>query len=96
MHAYDLNRSIYTVGFLDFLFWFVLPYVTQESFRPEICLPGRISAGFLSGKLQHRPSGWPKAGRRPDFEAFPIRIRPKSGPEDRSPPRKHYCVTSGN
>ncbi len=34
-------------------------------------------------------------GRNPaDVEAFPTRIRPKSGPEDRSLARKHYCVTS--
>ncbi len=28
-------------------------------------------------------------GRRADFEAFPTRIRPKSGPEARFPARKH-------
>ncbi len=44
-------------------------------------LPGWISAGFQSGKLQNRPSGRPKAGRRAVFEAFQIRIRPKSGLE---------------
>ncbi len=39
---------------------------------PEIGLPGRISAGFWSGKPQNRPSG-----RRADVEVFSIRIRPK-------------------
>ncbi len=32
-----------------------------------IVLPGRISAGVLLGKRLHRPSGWPKAGRRADL-----------------------------
>jgi hypothetical protein len=51
---------------------------------PDIGFPGRISAG----KFQIRPSGRPVAGRRVDFEAFPIRIWPKSGPETRSPARQ--------
>ncbi len=37
---------------------------------PEFGLPGQISAGFQSEKLQNRPSGRPKAGRMADFEAF--------------------------
>ncbi len=41
---------------------------------------GRI----LIGSLKNRPSF------RPDFEAFPTRIRP------RFPARKHYCVTEGS
>ncbi len=45
------------------------------------------------GKPESRPSGWPKAGRRVDFEFFLIRFRPKCGPETRFPARKHYCVT---
>ena len=53
---------------------------------PDIGLPGGISAGTS----QIRPSGrpLPLAGRRADFEVFPIRIRPKSGPETRSPARQ--------
>ncbi len=58
---------------------------------PEICFPGQIAVEFKSGKLQNRP----KAGRRADFEAFPTRTRPKSGPEARLPARKHYCVAQG-
>jgi hypothetical protein len=42
----------------------------------EIGLPGRISAGYNSGKLQFRD----------ESEAFPIRIRPKSKPEVQFPP----------
>ncbi len=34
-----------------------------------------MSAEFFSGKPQNRPSGRPKAGRRADFEAFPIEFR---------------------
>jgi hypothetical protein len=34
---------------------------------PEIGLPGRILAGLLPGKHEIRPSGRPKAGRRPIF-----------------------------
>ncbi len=48
---------------------------------PEIRLPGRISDGFQSGRPRSRPAGRPKAGRRADSEAFPIRNRPKYGPE---------------
>ncbi len=41
----------------------------------------------------------PKSALRPplpeaDFGAFPVAVRPKSGPEGRFPDRKHYCVTS--
>jgi hypothetical protein len=56
---------------------------------PEIVLRGWSSAGFESGTPQNRPPGLPKAGRRADSEVFPIRIRPKSGPEDLAPARKH-------
>ncbi len=53
---------------------------------PEIGLPGRIFGRILDGKTSTsalRPAfGWAE-GR---FEAFPNRIRPKSGP--RSPARK--------
>ncbi len=34
----------------------------------------------------------PSADRRADVEAYPIRLRPKFGPETRCPARKHYCV----
>ncbi len=33
------------------------------------------------------------AGRRPDFDVYPIGIRPKSCPEARFQARKHYCLT---
>ncbi len=59
----------------------------------EIRLPGRILAGLLHGKHRNRPSGRPSAGRRADFGAFPVAVRPKSGPEVRFPAQKHYCVT---
>jgi hypothetical protein len=49
----------------------------------EIGLPGRILAGLLPGKHQNRPSGWPTAGRRADFGAFPVAVQPKSSPEVR-------------
>ncbi len=52
---------------------------------------GRIPVGRAS----NLPCGQPSAGHRADFEAFPNRIRPKSGPEDRSLARKQYCVTYG-
>ncbi len=52
----------------------------NRSSGSEIWFPSQISAGFLSGKPQHRFSGRPKA------EAFPTRIRPKSSPEARFPP----------
>ena len=65
-----------------------------------IVLPGRRSgfrAGrFLVGGDQNQLSGRPKAGRRGDFDAFPMGILPKSGTETRFHARKHYCVTQGN
>ncbi len=67
---------------------FSLLHLSDLSGR-EVGLPGRVSAGFESGKLQNRPSGRPKAGQRADFEAFPTRIRPKPSPEARSPARRH-------
>jgi hypothetical protein len=63
----------------DELIEFVLCYA--------LVLPGRKS-GFRTG---FRPDfGRSLVGT--DFEAFPIRIRPKSGPEARSPARKHFRV----
>jgi hypothetical protein len=61
-----------------------------------VMLPGRKSA-FRAGL---RP-GWhrestkidPPAGRRAHVGAFPVAVRQKSGPEDRSPARNHCCVT---
>ncbi len=53
----------------------------------EIGLPGRISLGFHLGRPENRLSGRPWTGWRAHFGTFPIRIRPKSGPEDRSPTR---------
>ena len=56
--------------------------------------PTRIDPGKLLSNtrgMDHKP----RAGRRADFEVFPTRIRPKSGPEARFPAQKHYCVTSG-
>ena len=53
---------------------------------------GRILAGLLPGKHRNRPSGRPSAGRKPDFEVFSMRIRPKSSPEAQFPARKHYCI----
>jgi hypothetical protein len=48
---------------------------------PDIRLPGRVLDGLLPGKHRNRPSGHPKAGRKADFDAFPVAVRPKSGPE---------------
>ncbi len=59
---------------------------------PEIWLPAQFSAGVLSGKPQHRPSGRTSAGRKAEFEAFPTTIQPTSGPEARVPARKQYCI----
>ncbi len=57
------------------------PKLLNTSSGPEIGLPCRMSAGFWSGEPQSQPSGPPKAGRRADFEALPIRIQLISGPE---------------
>ncbi len=50
--------------------------------------PG-FRAGFRPGSSRERL----KIGPAADFEAFPMRIRPKFKPEARFPARKHYCVT---
>ncbi len=57
-----------------------------------IMLPGRKSS-FRAGFRPHSNRESLKAGRRADVDAFPIRMRPKSGPEARFPARKHHCVT---
>ncbi len=69
---------------------------SQWTSGPGIGLPGWILAGLLPGKHRNRPSGRPSAGRRADFSAFPVAVRPKSGPEGRFPARKHYCVKKSN
>ncbi len=59
-------------------------------------LPGRKSAF----RAEFRPDSrrecltiGPPAGRRTDFDAFPIRIWAKSGQQARFSTRKHYCRT---
>ncbi len=52
--------------------------------RPEIGLPGRISAVFCSRTHQNRPSGRPKAVRRANFDVIPVGIRPNAYPKDRT------------
>ncbi len=59
----------------------------------EIGLPGRMSAGFSSGKPQKRSSGRPSAGRKTDLEVFPSRLRPKFSAAAQFLARKFYCVT---
>ncbi len=56
------------------------PMLCNSASGLEVVFPGWISAGFQVGKPLNRPSGRPKACRRPVFSVFPIRIRPKSGP----------------
>ncbi len=68
-------------------------YVMQQCFWPGNRSSGPDVGRTLIGKPSNRPSGRPSAGRRADFEAFPSRVRPKSGPEARCPARKHYCIT---
>ncbi len=58
----------------------------------EIGLLGRILAGLLPGKHQNRPSGRPSAGRKAAFGAFPVAVRPKSGPKSRVQARLCYSV----
>ena len=62
--------------------WYALPYVMHKC-----CRDGDRASGPDFGRIS--TSG----GRRADLEAFPIGIQPTSGPEDRFPSRKHYCVT---
>jgi hypothetical protein len=62
-----------------------------------IVLPSRRSgfrAGFQPDSNREGLRIGLSAGRRADFEVFPTRVRPKSGPEARFPVRKQSCVTS--
>ncbi len=74
--------------------------VTSYTLCHAMVLPGRksvfrdsILAGMLPGSRRNCPSRWPNASGRADFGAFPVAVRPKSGPEGRLTARKHYCVT---
>ena len=61
-----------------------------------IVLPGRKSAfraGFWQDCYLESTDIGPPAGRRADFGAVPVAVRPKSVPEGRFTARKHYCVT---
>ncbi len=63
-----------------------------------IVLPGRKSVSGTKSGSDCSVDGYkigPPAVRKADVEAFPIRIRPKSGPEARVPDCKNSCVTSG-
>ncbi len=60
-----------------------------------IVLPGRISdfwPGCRPDSNRESLKIGPSTGRRPDFAAFPTRIRPKSGPAARFSGREHYCI----
>ncbi len=75
----------------------VLPEATCARVS-DVCRAGNRASEpdfgrILNGKASTRPSGRPKAGRRADFDIFPVRIRPASGPEARFLPQKHYCAT---
>ncbi len=71
------------------VFWYAaynMQYSVMQYFSgPEIGLPGRIVAGLLPAKNRSRPSG-----RRFDFRASPVAVRPKSGPEGRLTDRRHW------
>ncbi len=73
--AWDLRRAWFR------RFWrTVLSMKCNIASGPEIGLPASISAGVQTVKPQNRPSGRLSAAEA-DFDAFPIRIWPKSGPE---------------
>ncbi len=57
------------------------PMKRKSASGSEIGPPGRILTGLLPGKYRNRPPGRPSAGRRADFDAFPVAVRPKSGRE---------------
>jgi hypothetical protein len=67
----------------------------KADFRPGTTMAKhKAQESNLGGNSQvFETFGRPKAGRRADFGAFPVAVRPKPGPEGRSTARKHYCVT---
>ncbi len=91
----EIDYKVENLALCPSQFWELLFYGLAPPGR-KIGLPSRIWAGFFSEKHKNRPSGRPKAGRRPDSEALPTRIRPASSPEARFPVRKHYCENYGS
>ncbi len=70
----------------------VAPCVRQKCFRAGIGLPGWMSFGVLSGRLQNRLSS---AGRGADFEVFLIRFWTRFVSETRFPAWKPVVVSVG-
>ncbi len=67
-------------------------YVTQSCFR-AINRPSGPDFGRTATGKTPKSALRPAFGRRAGFGAFPVAVRPKSGPEGRFTARKHYCVT---
>jgi hypothetical protein len=71
-----------------------VPYVARQCLRAKKWDSGLDFGGILIGKAS-KPALWPAFGRQDGrfLFGFPIRIRPKSGPEARLLARKHYRIT---
>ena len=67
--------------------------VCKNTSGPGVGFPIWMSAGFCPGRYQNQFVGQPMAGRRPEFNVFAIRIRPKIGPDARLPARRCSCMT---
>ena len=67
--------------------------VCKNTSGPGVGFPIWMSAGFYPGRYQNQFVGQPMAGRRPEFNVFAIRIRPKIGPDARLPARRCSCMT---
>jgi hypothetical protein len=65
----------------------------QQSFRVVHRTSALDFGRSPTGNVPKQHFGRPKAGQSANFGAFPVAVRPKTGPEGRSPVRKHYCET---
>ncbi len=90
MHS---NTNLFLVNWgaadLDVLFIVGLLPALEDAQGPLLSRRPCLSGCSMGCYLRLRTT----AGRRTDFGAFPMRTRPKSGPEARFQARKHYCVT---
>ncbi len=77
----------------------ISPGFAGTYFGPDAANFGLISDLILTYPMLGTSTSGPEigfAGRiSADVEAFPIEIRPKSGPEALIAPREYYCITTG-
>jgi hypothetical protein len=74
-----------------YIFVYTISYAMEGPGRKSVFTAG-LRPDFI-GRALKSLSDRPKAVRRAVFEALPIRIRLKPGPETQFPARNHFCLT---